>query len=157
MITIPKICKLQQSLTTTNTLNKRHPERNKSIQRNGHQLLILHLCSNGTQLIFQLVITYTFAAKLPWCSMQTCLFVYFGLTFYMGYKHGSLQLHLISEPCSSYFPCQDWDSGVHWDAFSDDLVHWSRGADQSWYTQLERSLSIGDRYIWWDQVYASFV
>jgi hypothetical protein len=39
---------------STNTLNKRHLGRNKSIQRNGHQYLILHLCSNGGQLIPQL-------------------------------------------------------------------------------------------------------
>ena len=26
-----------------------------------------------------LVITYTFLARFPWCSMQTCLFFYFGL------------------------------------------------------------------------------
>ena len=54
----------------------------------------------------------------------------FRATFYMGYQHGTLQLHFTSEPCSSYFPCQDWDSGVYWDDFGDDLVHWSRAADQ---------------------------
>ena len=29
----------------------------------------------------------------------------------------------IPKPYSSYFPYQDWDSGFHWDAFGDDLVH----------------------------------
>ena len=72
--------------------------------------------------------------------------------FYMGYQHGSLQLHSTSEPCSWYFPCQDWDSGVHWDDFGDDLVHFSRAADQE-LIHIVRCLSFGDRYEWWDQVY----
>ena len=34
-------------------------------------------------------------------------FVIFRASFYMGYQHGSLQLHFISYPCSSHFPFQD--------------------------------------------------
>ena len=45
-----------------------------------------------------------------WASMvqhaDSSLFL-FRATSYMGYQHGSLQLHFTSEPCSSYFPCQD--------------------------------------------------
>nr|QHR88742.1 hypothetical protein Q903MT_gene2756 [Picea sitchensis] len=41
-------------LTSTNTLDKRLPRWSKSIQGNGHQLLILHFCPYGSQLISQL-------------------------------------------------------------------------------------------------------
>ena len=71
----------------------------------------------------------------------------FQATFYMGYQHGSLQLHSTSEPCSWYFPCQDWDSGVHWEDFGDDLVHFNYAADQELvHTVIEGLIS-------WRQVY----
>ena len=78
----------------------------------------------------------------------TCRLVSFSILgyFYMGYQHGSLQLHFTLEPCSSYFPCQDWDLGVHWDDFGD-LVHFSRVADQ----ELVHTVTGG--LISWRQVY----
>ena len=55
----------------------------------------------------------------------TCRLVSFSISGY--FSHGVLAWIIttsaIPEPCSSDFPCQDWDSGVHWDAFGDDLVH----------------------------------
>ena len=92
------------------------------------------------------VITYTSSTKLPWCSMQTSLFFYSGY-FYMGYQHGSLQLHSTSKPCSWYFPCHDWDSAVHWDGFGDDLVHYSRATHQELVHTVIEGLII------WRQVY----
>ena len=51
---IPKLCKIWQLLMSTDTLNKRPPRRNKSIQGNGHRLFIFHHYPYGMELISRL-------------------------------------------------------------------------------------------------------
>ena len=79
----------------------------------------------------------------------TCIYISYSILSY--FSHGVLAWIItasaILEPCLVEFPCQDWDSVVHWDAFGHDLVHLSRVADQIWYTQLQRGP------IRWRQVY----
>ena len=73
-------------------------------------------------------------------TKQTCYHIYIcswatmmqhnkliSLFFRAIHSHGVLAWIIttlaISEPCSTMFPFQDWDSLVHWDDFNGDLVH----------------------------------
>ena len=82
-----------------------------------------------------IVITYTFCS---WATMMqhTDLSLFLFWAILHGVLAWILTTSVFPEPCSSDFPCKDCDSGVHWNAFSDDIVHCSRPVDQSWYIQL---------------------